>query len=77
MRLNFDIGALLQIHVPQDDLRALLDAEIVHHPDRDVAHALLSGELEHTAVGLEAHLAVRDHEGHWVLDAQAGQLVQG
>ena len=77
MGLDLDVGALLQIHVPQDDLGALLNAEIVHHPDRNVAHALLGGELEHTTVGLQAHLAVRDHEGHGVLDAQASQFVQG
>ena len=45
MWLDLHVGSLLKIHVPQDDLRALLNAEIVHHPDGDVAHALFRGEL--------------------------------
>ena len=45
MRLDLDVGALLKVHVSQDNLRALLYAEIVHHPDGNVAHALLRREL--------------------------------
>lgn len=77
VRLNLHVGSLLQVHVPQDDLRSFLDAEVVHHPDWDVAHSLLSGELEHAAISLDAHLRVANHEGHGVLDAQSGQLLEG
>ena len=45
MGLDLHIGSLLKVHVSQDDLRALLNAEIVHHPDGNVAHAFLRGEL--------------------------------
>ena len=45
MRLDLHVGSLLKVHVSQDDLRALLNAEIVHHPDWNVAHALLRREL--------------------------------
>jgi len=69
MRLNLHVGSLLEVHVPQNDLRTLLNAKVVHHPDGNVAHAFLSRELEHTTVGLDAHLRVGDHESHWVLDA--------
>jgi hypothetical protein len=41
-----------------------------------MAHAFLSREFEHTAVSLDSHLGVRDHEGHGVLDAQTSQLVE-
>ena len=53
---NLHIGTLLEVHVSQNDLAALFNAQVVHHPDGDVAHALLGGELEHTAVGFQAHL---------------------
>ena len=56
--LDLDVGSLLQVHVSQDYLRALLNAEIVHHPDWYMAHALLGGELEHAAVRLDSHLRV-------------------
>ena len=45
VRLDLYVGSLLKVHVSQDDLRALLYAEIVHHPDWNVAHALLRREL--------------------------------
>ena len=45
MGLDLDIASLLKIHVSQDNLRALLNAEIVHHPDGNVAHALIRREL--------------------------------
>ena len=77
MGLDLDIGTFLQVHVSQDDLGALFHTQVVHHPDRYVAHAFLGGELEHTAVSLDAHLRVGDHECHGVLDAQPGKLVQG
>ena len=77
MWLDLDIGSLLQVHVSQNDLRALLNAKIVHHPDRYMAHAFLSRELQHAAVRLDSHLRVRDHEGHGVLDAQPRQFMQG
>ena len=77
MGLDLDIGTFLQVHVSQDDFRALFNAQVMHHPDRYVAHALLSGELEHATVRLDAHLGVGDHECHGVLDAQPGELVQG
>lgn len=75
MRNNFDEGSLLQVHVSEDDLGAFAYAEVLHHPDRDVAHAFFSRELQHSAVGLDSHLGVRDHESHWVRDAQSRQLV--
>lgn len=76
VRSDLDVGPLLQIHVSQDDLGALFDAQVVHHPNRDVAHALLRRELKHTAVGLQAHLRVRNHERHRVLDAHPRQFVE-
>ena len=74
---DLHIGTFLEVHVTQNDFAALFNAQVVHHPDWDVAHALLSGELEHAAVRLDAHLGVGDHECHGVLDAQPGELVQG
>jgi len=76
VRLDLDEGTLLKVHVSEDNLRAFFDAKVVHHPNRDMAHALLSGEFENTAVGLDAHLGVRDHEGHGVLDAKTSQFVK-
>ena len=38
---DLHISALLQVHVAQDDLAALLNTQVVHHPNRDVAHAFL------------------------------------
>ena len=73
---NLHIGTFLQVHVTQNNLTALFNAQVVHHPDGDMAHALLSGELEHAAIGLQTHLRVRDHERHGVLDAQASKLVK-
>lgn len=40
MWLYLDECAFAQVHGPDDDLLALLDVQIVHHPDRNVAHAL-------------------------------------
>lgn len=40
--LDLDERSLLQVHVSEDDLGAFADAEIVHHPDGNVAHAFLS-----------------------------------
>ena len=76
MRLDLDKSTLLKVHVSQDNLRALFDAQVVHHPDWDMAHAFLSREFEHTAVSLDSHLGVRDHEGHGVLDAQTCEFVE-
>ena len=45
MRLYLHVSSLLKVHVSQNDLRALFNAKIVHHPDRNVAHALLRREL--------------------------------
>ena len=58
VRLDLDIGTFLQVHIPQNDLGALFDAQVVHHPDRYVAHTLLGRELKDTAVRLDAHLRV-------------------
>jgi len=77
MRLDLHVSSFLKVHVPQNNLRALFNAEVVHHPNGNVAHTLLSREFEYTAVSLYAHLRVRDHEGHWVLNAETCQLVQG
>lgn len=56
MRLDLNVGSLIEVHVSQDDLGAFLDAQIIHHPDRDVAHAFLSRELKDATVGLDSHL---------------------
>ena len=45
MRLDLHVSSFLKVHVSQNYLRALLNAKIVHHPDRNVAHALLRREL--------------------------------
>ena len=74
---DLDISTFIQVHISQDNLVALFDAQVVHHPDRYVAHAFLGRELEHAAVRLDALLGVRDHECHGVLDAHLGKLVQG
>ena len=58
VRPNLHIRALLQVHITQDNLTAFLDAEIVHHPDGNVAHALFRGEFEDTTKSLDAHLRV-------------------
>ena len=42
MRLYLHVGSFLKVHVAQNNLRSLFNAEVVHHPNRDVAHALLS-----------------------------------
>lgn len=56
VRLDLNVGSLIEVHVSQDDLGAFLDAQIIHHPDRDVAHAFLSRELKDATVGLDSHL---------------------
>ena len=58
VRLDLDVGPFLQVHVPEDDLRALFNAKIVHHPDWYMAHAFLRRKFEDTAVSLDAHLRV-------------------
>ena len=55
---DLHIGTFLEVHVSQNDFAALFNAQVVHHPDWDVAHALLGRELKHTAVGLQTHLRV-------------------
>ena len=45
MRLYLHVSSLLKVHVPQNDFRALFNAKIVHHPYRNVAHALFRREL--------------------------------
>ena len=80
MGLDLDVGTFLQVHASQQDRRALSDAQVVHHPDWCVAHALLGRELEHAAVRPERQLGVLvvgDHECHGVLDAHLGKLLQG
>ena len=74
---DLDIGTFLHVHVSQDNLVALFDTQVMHHPDRYVAPAFLGGELEHAAVRLDALLGVGAHECHGVLDAHLGKLFQG
>ena len=42
MRLELDIGALIQRDIPEHDLSAFLQKQLIHHPDWDVASALFS-----------------------------------
>ena len=76
VRANLHIASFLQIHVTQDNFATLLNAQVVHHPDGDVAHAFFSREFKHTTEGLDSHLRVRNHKRHRVLNAEPGELVK-
>ena len=66
---EFDIGTFLQFHVAEVDLRAFINAQIVHHLHRYVAHALLGRKLQASAISFHSHLRVRYHESCGVLNA--------
>ena len=76
MRLQLHERAFLEVHVPDDDLGALFEEQVVHHPKRDVHIAFFRGEFKHTAKALLAELRVLNHKRHWVGDLQAPQLMQ-
>jgi len=76
MRLELDVGALLEVYVADDDFGALLQTQQVHHPDRDVTHVLLRDELEIAAVCFETHLWIGYHERHRVTRMDPGKFMQ-
>merc|ERR1740123_1310599 len=55
----------------------LLQEQILHHPVRQVAHALLSNELLHPRMGLRVPGGVGDGKQHGVGNIQACQMVEG
>ena len=58
VRLKLNSCSFLEVHISDNDFRAFFYAELIHHPDRNVAGALLSDELEIAAVGFDSHLRI-------------------
>jgi len=71
MRLQLDISTFFEIHVPDNNFAALLQEQVVHHPEGDMNIAFLGREFEHTAEGFLSKLRILDHEGHRVGDVEA------
>lgn len=69
--------ALGKVDIEQGDRVALVEAQVDHHPVRDVAVTFFGNELEHAAADLQTRVRVRQTEHHRVRDFELDQRLQG
>ena len=76
--LNLNELALWERGVLELDNGALLEEEILHHPVRDIARALLRVELHDAAVGNLIRIrGIANLEHHWILDVHFREAIEG